>query len=266
MRLVSWEGGFGRVEGDAVVPMGADLINFLRTGRTIDGEPLALAGLELAAPVRSPQKIVCIGLNYRDHAAETGGDVPEVPVLFAKFVNSLIGAGAAIVVPPVAQKIDYEAELAVVIGKTARGVDTSEALYYVGGYTCANDVSARDLQFESTQWTRGKAIDTFLPLGPWLVTPDEIGDPQRLAIGCRIGDEVLQDSSTENMVFGVAELVSFVSQTMTLVAGDVICTGTPAGVGFARSPARYLKDGDEVTVSIEGIGDLTNPVRRLRGA
>jgi 2,4-didehydro-3-deoxy-L-rhamnonate hydrolase len=266
MRLVSWDGGFGRVEGEAVVPMGVDLIDYLRTGRASDGDPLSLADLALAAPVRSPEKIVCIGLNYRDHAAETGGDVPEVPVLFAKFVNSLIGPGAAIMIPPAAQKVDYEAELAVVIGKTAREVDASDALSYVGGYSCANDVSARDLQFESTQWTRGKAIDTFLPLGPWLVTPDEVDDPQGLAIGCRIGDEVLQDSSTENMVFGVAELVSFVSQTMTLVPGDVICTGTPAGVGFARSPARYLEDGDEVTVSIEGIGDLTNQVRRHQAA
>jgi 2,4-didehydro-3-deoxy-L-rhamnonate hydrolase len=263
MRLVSWRGGFGRVEGDAVVPMGADIIDYLTTGDHDDDEPAPIADLSPTAPVPRPEKIVCIGLNYADHAAETGGEVPEAPVLFAKFPNSLIGPGEAIEVPDAASaKVDYEAELAAVIGKEAREVPEADALAHVAGYMCANDISARDLQFASSQWTHGKAIDTFLPTGPWLVTSDEIADPQKLAIGCRVGDEVLQDSNTSNMIFTVAQLVSFISQTMTLGPGDLICTGTPAGVGFVREPSRYLRPGEKVTVSVEGIGDLTNPVRR----
>jgi 2-keto-4-pentenoate hydratase/2-oxohepta-3-ene-1,7-dioic acid hydratase in catechol pathway len=263
MRLVSWRGGFGRVEGDAVVPMGADVVDYLTTGDHDDGQPVPNIELTPTGPVPRPEKIVCIGLNYADHAAETGGEVPGAPVLFAKFPNSLIGPGEAIEVPrAAAAKVDYEAELAAVIGREASEVSEDEALAHVAGYMCANDISARDLQFASSQWTHGKAIDTFLPTGPWLVTADEIGDPQKLAIGCRVGDEVVQDSNTSNMIFTVAQLVSFISQTMTLVPGDVICTGTPAGVGFVREPSRYLHPGEEVTVSIEGIGDLTNPVRR----
>ncbi len=262
MRLVSFVGGFGRIEGDSVVPMGIDLVAYLGGTQPKDGSPRALAGLRLAAPVTHPEKIICVGLNYRDHAAESGQPVPEQPVLFAKFRNSLIGPGAAILLPRFAPtQVDYEAELAVVIGRPARRVSASAALDYVAGYTCANDVSARDLQMRGGQWLHGKAVDTFLPLGPWLVTADEIADPQKLRIRCSIDGEVLQDSSTREMVFGVAELVSFISQTVTLSPGDVISTGTPPGVGSARKPPRYLRAGDQVTVSIEGIGDLTNPVK-----
>jgi 2,4-diketo-3-deoxy-L-fuconate hydrolase len=261
MRLVSFEGGFGRVDGDSVVPMGPDLMSYLDTGRADEGDPFPLDMSALKAPVRSPQKVVCIGLNYKDHAAETGGDVPERLVLFPKWANSVVGSNEVIEVPEAAKKIDYEAELAVVIGRAARGLSESSALDVVGGYMCANDVSARDLQFEGPQWTRGKAIDTFLPTGPWLVTPDEVGDPQSLAIRTIIGGEALQDSSTYLMVFSVAELISFISQTMTLLPGDIIATGTPAGVGFVREPSRYLADGEDVTIEIERIGSITNRVR-----
>jgi 2-keto-4-pentenoate hydratase/2-oxohepta-3-ene-1,7-dioic acid hydratase in catechol pathway len=261
MRLVSFDGGFGRVEGDSIVPMGPDLVSYLEDGGADEGEPLPRELSALTAPVPSPQKIVCVGLNYKDHAAELNVDIPEKPVLFPKWANSVVGPNDVIEVPEAAKKIDYEAELAVVIGRRARGVSVASALDYVGGYMCANDVSARDLQFEGPQWTRGKAIDTFLPTGPWLVTPDEVGDPQSLGIRTIIGGEALQDSSTSLMVFSVAELISFISETMTLVPGDIIATGTPAGVGFVREPSRYLADGEEVTIEIERIGSITNRVR-----
>ena len=164
-------------------------------------------------------------------------------------------------VPSFVTKPDYEAELGVVIGRRASGVDEAHALDYVGGYACVNDVSARDLQFRSSQWMLGKAIDTFLPCGPWLVTADEVPDPQSLSIGCSVNGEVVQDSSTAQMIFSVAELVAFVSRTITLEAGDVLATGTPPGVGMAKEPPRWLRDGDEVTVEIERIGALTNVVR-----
>ena len=264
MRLVSYEGGFGRVEeqdGDrVVVPMGADLVGWLAEqptgGSGADGQPVAYDALTLRAPVPRPGKIVCVGLNYRDHAAETGADVPTEPVLFAKFANSVVPDGAEVAIPPATSEVDWEAELGVVIGRRARRVGVEEAMDHVAGYTCLNDLSARDLQRRGGQWTRGKAIDGFLPMGPWLVTRDEVADPQALAIGCSVNGEVVQESSTAQMVFGVAELVSVISQTMTLEPGDVIATGTPPGVGMARTPPRYLAPGDEVVVSIEGLGSL----------
>jgi len=262
VRLVSYDGGFGRVEGHQVVPMGEDIVAYLATGEAHDADARALDELRALAPVPKPDKVVCIGLNYRDHAEEAGLPIPEVPILFAKFANSVIGPSEPIVIPPETNEPDFEAELAVVIGRTASRVRVAEALSYVGGYTCANDVSARDLQNRTSQWTLGKAIDTFLPLGPVLVTPDEIGDPQALAIRCEIGGRELQSSSTARMVFGVAELISSISATMTLEPGDVIATGTPPGVGFARTPPVWLEDGNEVTIEIERIGRLTNPVRR----
>jgi 2-keto-4-pentenoate hydratase/2-oxohepta-3-ene-1,7-dioic acid hydratase in catechol pathway len=262
VRLVSFAGGFGRVEDDRVVRMGDDVVAYLASGRHEDGEPVPLAGVRPLAPVPRPGKVICIGLNYRDHAAEAGLDPPEVPVLFAKYANSVIGPGEPIVVPAEARRPDYEAELCVVIGRTASRVPLDDALSHVGGYTCANDVSARDLQNRTSQWTLGKAIDTFLPCGPVLVTPDEIPDPQALAIRCELNGEEVQSSSTGQMVFGVAELIAFISRTMTLEPGDLIATGTPPGVGFARTPPLWLRDGDEVTVEIERIGRLTNPVRR----
>jgi 2,4-didehydro-3-deoxy-L-rhamnonate hydrolase len=262
VKLAAFDGGFGRIDGDDVVAMGRDLVEYLRSGRAIEGRREPLRSLRLEPPVRLPGKIVGIGLNYRDHAEETGQPVPDEPILFAKFANSIVGPDDDIVVPRSTKEPDYEAELGVVIGRTARDVSPGDALDHVGGYICCNDVSARDLQMRGGQWTRGKAVDTFLPCGPWLVTPDEIGDPQELRIGCTLNGQVMQDSSTAQMVFGVAELVSFLSRTMTLEPGDVIATGTPPGVGFTRKPPRYLQDGDRVTVEIERIGALANTVRR----
>jgi 2-keto-4-pentenoate hydratase/2-oxohepta-3-ene-1,7-dioic acid hydratase in catechol pathway len=261
--LVSFVGGFGRDLGDGtLIPMGDDLVAYLETGRVVEGKPVSLASLQLLAPVPRPGKIICIGYNYRAHAVESEVPVPEEPVLFAKFANSVVGPGTPIVVPPEAQEPDYEAELACVIGRRACRVEERVALDYVAGYTCVNDVSARDLQLRVSQWTRGKAVDTFLPLGPSLVTADEIPDPQALAIRCVLNGETMQHASTRDMIFGVAELVSFLSRTVTLEPGDVIATGTPPGVGFTRTPPVYLQDGDEVTIEIEGVGVLTNPVQR----
>jgi 2-keto-4-pentenoate hydratase/2-oxohepta-3-ene-1,7-dioic acid hydratase in catechol pathway len=266
MRLVSHAGGFGRVEGDQIIPMGTDILAFLATGESDDGAPLALADTDLLAPIPAPGKILCIGLNYRDHAAEGNVTVPDEPPLFAKFGNSVIGPDEEIVVPPLTDKPDFEAELGVVIGREARSVTTEDALSYVAGYTCLNDVSARDLQKSNAQWIRGKAIDTFLPMGPWIVTADEISDPQKLAIKCRLNDASMQDASTSLMVWTAAEIISFLSQTIALAPGDVIATGTPAGIGAVRKPPVWLQDGDVVEVEIEGIGKLRNRVRRTEGA
>lgn len=212
-------------------------------------------------PIERPQKIICIGLNYSDHAAEQGVDLPERPLLFAKWPNTLIGPGEPIVIPPITSKVDYEAELGVVIGTRARGVSIENALDAVAGYVCVNDVSGRDLQFADGQWVRGKSLDTFCPVGPALVSASEIPDPQVLGIRAILNGEVMQDSTTANMVFGVAEIVAFVSQAITLEPGDLIATGTPAGVGVFRDPQVLLQPGDEITIEIDGIGSLTNPVR-----
>jgi 2,4-didehydro-3-deoxy-L-rhamnonate hydrolase len=229
---------------------------------TLEGEEIRpLAQVRFHAPIAGPEKVIGIGLNYEDHAAETGADIPEKPIVFAKYPNTIIGPGEAIRIPPITEQADYEAELAVIIGRAARNVPESEALDYVFGYTNANDVSSRDLQFsEGGQWTRSKSIDTFCPIGPYIVTKDEIEDPQNLSIRCILNGEVMQDGTTTKMIFSVAELVSFLSQAMTLVPGDIIVTGTPPGVGSARDPQVWLKDGDEVTIEIEGLGSLTNPV------
>jgi 2-keto-4-pentenoate hydratase/2-oxohepta-3-ene-1,7-dioic acid hydratase in catechol pathway len=206
-----------------------------------------------------PQKIVCVGLNYRDHAEEQGAKLPERPLLFAKWPNTLIGDGDAIRIPPVTEQVDYEAELGVVIGRTASRVSTDDALDVVRGYVVANDVSARDLQFSDGQWVRGKSLDTFLPVGD-LVPASEVPDPQALPIRAVLNGETLQDSNTSNMIFGVAEIVSFVSQAITLEPGDLIITGTPAGVGAFRDPQVWLRPGDEITIEIDGLGSITNPV------
>lgn len=265
MRLLSFVGpagpAFGRLEDDLVVSMGPDLVSYLSGAPALEGPVLPLDAVQLRAPIPRPGKVVCIGLNYRDHARESGQLLPEEPVLFAKFANSVVGSGEAILIPAATEKVDYEAELCVVMGRRTNRVTVDEALTYVAGYTCANDVSARDLQFRTGQWTRGKTVDTFLPCGPWLVTPDEAGDPQNLGLRCLVNGRVMQESNTRQMVFGVAQLVSFISQTMTLEPGDLIATGTPSGVGYARTPPVYLQPGDTVTVEIDRIGALVNPVR-----
>jgi 2-keto-4-pentenoate hydratase/2-oxohepta-3-ene-1,7-dioic acid hydratase in catechol pathway len=215
-------------------------------------------------PIERPGKIVCVGLNYRDHAEEQGVELPAAPLLFAKFPTALIGPGETIVIPPIVRQADYEAELAVVIGARVKGVSKENALEAVRGYLCANDVSARDLQFGDGQWTRGKSPDTFCPVGPRLVPREEIDDPQQLAIRCVLNGQTMQDSSTAQMIFSVAEVIAYASKTITLEPGDLIATGTPAGVGIFRDPKVLLGDGDEVSIEIEGLGTLTNPVVKER--
>lgn len=212
------------------------------------------------APVPRPAKLICIGLNYRDHAAESNMPIPERPVVFSKFSTSVIAPGEAVVLPATSHQVDYEAELAVVIGRRAKGVSRDRAYDYVLGYTAFNDVSARDFQFADGQWQRGKSCDTFAPMGQTIVTTDVITDPHKLSIKLILNGQTMQDSNTDQLIFGVPELVEFLSETITLEPGDVIATGTPPGVGFARKPPVFLKPGDEMVVEIEGIGGLNNPV------
>jgi 2-keto-4-pentenoate hydratase/2-oxohepta-3-ene-1,7-dioic acid hydratase in catechol pathway len=212
-------------------------------------------------PLFRPRNVLCIGLNYKDHAAEGGVPLPEKPVVFAKLTGCISGPGDPIVLPPDTKEVDYEAELAVVMGRRCRGVSASDALGYVAGYTCLNDVSARDFQRGDGQWVRAKSQDSFGPMGPYLVTGEDIPDPQTLPIRSLVNGKIMQDSNTDKMIFGVRELVAFISRGITLEPGDVISTGTPHGVGFARNPPIFLKAGDQVVVEIEGIGKLINPVK-----
>lgn len=213
--------------------------------------------------IERPGKVIAIGLNYRDHAEESGATLPTSPISFAKWPSSLIGSGADIVIPPDVAEVDYEAELGVIIGAEVRNVPTSQALSTVRGYICANDVSAREVQRIDGQWTRGKSFDTFGPVGPKLVAAEDVPDPQNLRIRCRVNGETLQDAHTSNMIFPVADLISFVSRYTTLHPGDLILTGTPGGVGMGRTPQRFLAAGDVVEVEIERLGVLTNGVRRV---
>jgi 2-keto-4-pentenoate hydratase/2-oxohepta-3-ene-1,7-dioic acid hydratase in catechol pathway len=255
----------GALEGDSVRDAGpAAAAGFVPTPEawrslgSAAGQEYALADVELKVPV-VPGKLVCIGLNYRDHAAETGAEIPSMPIVFAKFTSALIGPGEAIVLPYDEPRPDYEAELALVIGTRVRRATGPAALAAVGGITAFNDVSGREAQFgPGRQFTRGKSYDTFAPLGPCIA---EVGDLDlgSLAISCTLSGEVMQDSSTANLIFGVQELVEFCSAAFTLEPGDVIATGTPPGVGDARKPPRYLRDGDVVEVELEGVGVLRNP-------
>jgi 2-keto-4-pentenoate hydratase/2-oxohepta-3-ene-1,7-dioic acid hydratase in catechol pathway len=224
------------------------------------GAIVPLADIRLLAPVPRPGKLICIGLNYRDHAAESKAEVPSSPVTFSKYATAVTHPASPVVVPAATDKADYEAELAVVIGRRAKHVPRDRAYDYVLGYTNLNDVSARDLQFADKQWQRGKSCDTFAPMGPAIVTTDELHDPHALRIRLRLNGETMQDSSTSQLIFGVDHLISFLTETVTLEPGDVIATGTPAGVGFARKPPVYLKPGDIMEVEIEGLGILSNPV------
>ena len=215
--------------------------------------------VRLGPPIVDPEKIICLGLNYRDHAQEANLPIPPVPNLFAKYRNTLTGPASPILLPNVSQEIDYEAELAVVIGRRCKNVTPADALSVVAGYMAFNDVSARDVQMRTSQWLAGTALDTFGPCGPALVV-NEIRDPQSLDVSTRVNGETLQQRNTRDMIFSVAESIAFISRLMTLEPGDIVATGTPAGVGFKRSPPIFLQHGDVVEVEVEGIGVLRNPV------
>jgi 2-keto-4-pentenoate hydratase/2-oxohepta-3-ene-1,7-dioic acid hydratase in catechol pathway len=216
--------------------------------------------VKLLAPIPDPQKIICVGLNYRDHAEESGAPIPREPVLFSKFATALIGDGADIELPAVSHEVDYEAELVIVIGKGGRHLTAAEAMHHVAGYTIGHDVSARDWQLkkDGKQWLAGKSFDTFAPVGPHLVTADRVHDPLNLGIRLRLNGQTMQDSNTRQMIFPPAELLAYISQIVTLQPGDLIFTGTPPGVGFARKPPVFLKDGDVVEIEIDGLGVLRN--------
>lgn len=216
--------------------------------------------VKLLAPIPRPSKLICVGLNYRDHAIESGMEIPKTPTIFNKFATAIIGQGDSIVLPKSSEKPDYEAEFAFVIGKGGRHIPADRWRDHVFGYTIVNDVSARDYQMATSQWLMGKTFDTFAPMGPALVTADEIADPHALDISLRINGEVLQSSNTRELIFKIPDLIAFLSSVFTLEPGDVVSTGTPSGVGFARKPPRYLKDGDDVVVSVQGLGELRNPV------
>lgn len=268
MRLVTFQPAGAPPQAGIVMPdgrvtgLGVDMLSVIAAGplSSAAGASYDLADVKVLAPIPRPPKFICVGLNYRDHARETGMEIPTVPTIFNKFTNVVIGPGAPIVLPQVSKRPDYEAEFAFVIGTGGRNISAANAMDHVFGYTIVNDVSARDYQMVTSQWLMGKTFDTFAPMGPWIVTRDEIADPHALDISLEIGGEVLQRSNTRELVFGVPALVEYISSVVTLEPGDVVATGTPAGVGFARKPARYLRAGDEVVIRIQGIGELRNPV------
>lgn len=266
----------GAIGADKIVGLTAagfpDMLSVLRAGGDVvarieaflSNPPapsvFALDDVRLLAPVPRPSKLICIGLNYRDHAEETNLPIPSVPTVFVKFPTAVIGPGEAIVLPKASTRPDYEAELAFVIGKGGRHIPAEAWRDHVFGYTILNDVSARDVQMATSQWTMGKSFDTFAPMGPYLVTADEVPDPQALDIRLTLNGELMQSSNTRNLIFGVPELVEYLSSVFTLEPGDVISTGTPAGVGFARKPPVYLREGDQVEIGVQGLGELHNPV------
>lgn len=250
---------FGQLDGDMVSSTDLSWPDVLAAKSATTNTVYPLSQVKLLAPLVRPGKIVAIGLNYLDHCRETNTPPPEKPLVFTKFTTSMTDPNTPIRWSgALTQQVDFEAELAVIISKTARYVEESEALNYVFGYTAANDVSARDLQFGDGQWIRGKSLDTFCPIGPVLVTADEIPDPQTLAIKCELNGHLVQDSSTSEMIFNVAQLISFCSNAFTLEAGDVILTGTPHGTGAFRDPKLFMQNNDKVTIEIEGIGRLEN--------
>ncbi|HEY3458598.1 MAG TPA: fumarylacetoacetate hydrolase family protein [Bryobacteraceae bacterium] len=247
----------------------ASLLDFIESGD--DGrakaEKLAASGggysldkVKLLAPIPKPRKLICVGLNYRDHAAETNSEIPSVPTIFNKFATAVIAAGDNIVLPKVSKSPDYEAEFAFVIGRGGRNIAGADWPKHVFGYTIVNDVSARDYQRATTQWLMGKTFDTFAPIGPWIVSADEIADPHNLDIQLEISGERLQNSNTRELIFKIPDLIAYLSSVFTLEPGDIVSTGTPAGVGVARKPPRFLRHGDDVVVRIQSIGELRNPV------
>jgi acylpyruvate hydrolase len=253
--------------GDASLRAAQQALDFVRSqlkekDNTLErqGIVFALESVSLLQPVLRPGKVICLGLNYRDHAKEAGMAIPEYPVLFHKVAGSLIGHNQPVVVPRSSSKIDFEGELTIIIGRRGKYIAEHEALSYIAGYTIGNDVSARDLQFRTSQWTTGKMLDTFGPLGPALVTRDEVPDPNALQIKTTLNGQVMQDGNTAEMIFRVPFIVSYISEIVTLEPGDVILTGTPAGIGNTRTPPVFMKPGDTVSVEIERLGVLTNPL------
>jgi 2-keto-4-pentenoate hydratase/2-oxohepta-3-ene-1,7-dioic acid hydratase in catechol pathway len=270
MRLVTFSRGeaprVGMVSGDRIVELGhPDMVSFLadpkRSGPSASAASYPRPEVRIHAPIPRPPKFILIGLNYRDHAIESGMAIPSTPTVFCKYSNAVIGPGDPILLPAVSKEVDYEAELAFVIGRRGKDIPADRWADYVFGYTMVNDVSARDYQRATTQWTMGKTFDTFGPMGPELVSADEIADPHNLRIRCEVNGRVLQDSTTAQLVFRIPDLVAYLSQVMTLEPGDIVSTGTPPGVGFARKPPIFLQHGDEVVVKVEGLGELRNPVR-----
>jgi 2-keto-4-pentenoate hydratase/2-oxohepta-3-ene-1,7-dioic acid hydratase in catechol pathway len=255
-------GGAGFRDILPLIGGGADALD--RVSRWIYSPPgserFDAAGTKLLSPIPRPPKIIGIGLNYRDHAEEQKATLPDVPAVFAKFHTAVIGHGQPIVLPKNSTKPDYEAEFAVVIGKGGRHIPEDRWREHVFGYTIVNDVSARDFQRATSQWTMGKTFDTFCPIGPAIVTADEIDDPHSLDISLTLSGEVMQSSNTRNLIFGVPKLIAYLSSVFTLEPGDVIATGTPGGVGFVRKPPRWLRPGDECRIRVQGIGELVNPV------
>jgi 2-keto-4-pentenoate hydratase/2-oxohepta-3-ene-1,7-dioic acid hydratase in catechol pathway len=256
----------GLIHGDSLIPISfeGDMIDLIKCGQPPEtrGKSISLDHVKYAPVVTRPSKIIALGLNYKDHAEESKGNLPEAPLVFAKFPNSLIGHNDEIIWDVnVTRKVDFEAELAVIIGKSIYDCPEDEAMDAVFGYTCANDVSARDLQFGDGQWVRGKSLDSFCPLGPWVVTADELPDPHSLKIRCILNGRIMQDSHTGLMIFRLPEIISFLSRHFTLFPGDIILTGTPSGVGAFRDPSVYMKNGDEVVVEIERVGRLVNTCR-----
>ena len=260
--------GWGFVDGDTVRPVVRgpgllDALGDLDTLRELEQEssdPIPIGESQLLAPIPDPPQFLGIGLNYRAHAAESGAPVPTSPVSFPFYNSSIAGPGDPILLPPFTDEVDWEVELAVVIGKPARDVAVEDALDYIAGYVIVNDLSARDIQMSEGQWSRAKSFDTFKPMGPWITTADELGDAGDLDIELWVNGVLKQSSSTSDLIFNVPQLVSHMSQSLTLGVGAVISTGTPSGVGFARTPPEYLRPGDLVTLEVEGIGRLTNPV------
>lgn len=271
MKLVSFSTTDGKVrpgalQGDTIVDFSgagyADALAVIAAGVTAapEGPAFALDQVKLHAPIANPPRIFAIGLNYRDHAAESKMQLPPVPVVFFKLHTSIIGPGEPIVLPKATSEPDYEAELAFVIGKGGYRIPASAWREHVYGFTMANDVSARDVQFATTQWSMAKSFNTFCPLGPAIVTADEVADPHSLSIVLSIDGETLQSSNTRELVFKVPDLVEYISSIAPLLPGDIVSTGTPGGVGLGRNPKRWLRPGETVTVSVEGLGSLTNPV------
>ena len=245
---------------DGLMTLEDQLVNLKRSSSGLQGFLFQADEITVRAPLVHPQKVIGIGLNYKDHIDEIKKPAPKEPLLFAMYASAIIGPDEPIVIPQMSQQVDYEAELAVVIGRRAKHVPVQNAVDYIAGYTICNDVSARDLQFSDGQWLRAKSFDTFAPLGPYLVTRNELGDGSGLGIELRLNGKTMQKSTTSNLVFDVPNLVSYISRVMTLDVGDIIATGTPAGVGFVRNPPVFMKPGDIVEIEIEGIGQLRNRV------